>query len=462
MLLRSVEIDGHIVDVRIAGGRIAQIGTQLDTKGVVLEGRGGALIPGLNDHHLHVLATAARRSSVALDHITSVEQIAERLARAENKGWIRAVGCTAELAEAMTSDMLDEMVPDRPLRMQDQTGALWLLNSAGLDRVLSGLTTDEWPSYVERDAVGRPTGRIWRGDDWLRGRVRSEPVDLAPLGNEMARYGITGIADASVSNDRHSAALLAEAVRSGALPQQLMLMSAGPLETPVDRAFTVGPVKILIDTRALPQFDAMTAKIVEAHRVGRAVAVHCVTATELAFTLAAFAEAGSQDGDRIEHGSVIPADAIPAIGEAGLRVVTQAGFIAARGDRYLKDVAPQDQSDLYRAASLLAAGVRVAGSSDAPYGPLDPWIAIASSIGRFAPSGMVIGASEALDRRAALDRYLSPLEDPGGRISQVRVGEPADLCLLNRSLAAALATPSSGHVAATLRRGVTIFKRHGN
>lgn len=39
-----------------------------------------------------------------------------------------------------------------------------------------------------------------------------------------------------------------------------------------------------------------------------------------------------------------------------LWVVTQAGFIAARGTRYLKDVAPQDQLEPYRTASLPAAG----------------------------------------------------------------------------------------------------------
>lgn len=458
MLLRSVELGGDIVDVRISGGRIVQIGPGLSGDAAIVEGRGGALIPGLADHHLHILATAARRTSVAIDDVADIDTIAARLTAVEGLGWIRAVGCPAALADTLTRDDLDVMMPDRPLRMQDQTGALWLLNGAALDRVLAGLDAGDWPASVERDARGRPTGRIWRGDDWLRGRMEPDPPDLAPLGRELARYGVTALADASVSNDARSAALLAEAVRTGALPQRLMLMSAGPLAAPADGAFTVGPVKLLIDTRALPPFDAMVANIADAHDRGRAVAVHCVTATELAFTLGAFAEAGCRDGDRIEHGSVIAPDAISAIREAGLRVVTQAGFIAARGDRYLRDVAAQDRPDLYRAASLLDAGIRVAGSSDAPYGPLDPWIGMATSIDRKAPSGAVVGALEGLTPRDALDRYLSPLDDPGGPVRRVAVGGPADLCLLGRPLDCVLAAPSSAHVRATWRDGTMIYR----
>ncbi|HCW62076.1 amidohydrolase family protein [Sphingobium sp. UBA5915] len=459
MLLRSVALDGDLVDVRIADGRIAQIGRGLSAHEVIVDGDGGALIPGLADHHLHILATAARRSSVVIDDVVGMDDIAVRLAKVEGKGWIRAVDCPATLADTMTCDDLDAILPDRPLRMQDQTGALWLLNGVALDRVLGGIDADGWPASVERDGAGRPTGRIWRGDDWLRGRLVAEPPDLAPLGRELARYGVTALADASVSNDPQSAMLLAHAVRTGALPQKLMLMSGGPLEAPADLAFTVGPVKILIDASALPPFDIMVAKIADAHENGRMVAVHCVTATELAFTLAAFAEAGCRDGDRIEHGSVIPPDAIGAIRDAGLRVVTQAGFIAARGDRYLRDVATQDQPDLYRAASLLRAGVRVAGSSDAPYGPLDPWISMATSIDRRAPSGAVVGAKETLTPIAALDRYLSPLDDPGGAPRHIAIGEPADLCLLDRPLDRALAAPSSTCVKMTMRDGRILYHR---
>lgn len=40
------------------------------------------------------------------------------------------------------------------------------------------------------------------------------------------------------------------------------------------------------------------------------------------------------------------------------------------------DVPAADRGDLYRCGRLAAAGVPVAVSSDAPYGPLDPWAVI--------------------------------------------------------------------------------------
>ncbi len=52
-------------------------------------------------------------------------------------------------------------------------------------------------------------------------------------------------------------------------------------------------------------------------------------------------------------------------------MVTQPGFIAVRGDDYYRDVDPDDLAHLYPFASLVAAGIRVHASSDAPFGP---WI----------------------------------------------------------------------------------------
>src|SRR3546814_2061233 len=68
VLLRDVEVDvnGRRVDVRVVGPAIAEVSVGLapGPGAEVVDGEGGALIPGLHDHHLHLLATAAARSSV--------------------------------------------------------------------------------------------------------------------------------------------------------------------------------------------------------------------------------------------------------------------------------------------------------------------------------------------------------------------------------------------------------------
>ena len=63
VLVHDVEVDGRAgLDVRLADGRITAIGPRLAPApgDDVLDGHGGALLPGLHDHHLHLRATGAR------------------------------------------------------------------------------------------------------------------------------------------------------------------------------------------------------------------------------------------------------------------------------------------------------------------------------------------------------------------------------------------------------------------
>lgn len=131
----------------------------------------------------------------------------------------------------------------------------------------------------------------------------------------------------------------------------------------------------------------------------------------------------------------MPADLVPDLAGLGVRVVTQPGFLADRGDDFLRDVDPRDRDDLYRCGSLLRAGIGVALSSDAPYGRLDPWAVINAAVARRTASGQVAGSGEAITFARALDAYLAPLGDPGGPPRRVRPGWPADLAVLRAPLA---------------------------
>ena len=446
LTIRDVEVEGRSgLDVRIEAGRIAEIGVGLPKSRSDLDGYGGALIPGLCDHHIHLLAQAAKANSVSMAGVKSAADLATLIARAIRDrppgAWVRVLDYHEVLAGELTRRALDILSPDNPLRIQHQTGSLWILNS----RAIAALGSGDDPPGFERD-----TGRVWRGDAWLRSRIGSEPPSLAPLGRQLAAYGITALTDASVTTDAEAADLLARAHRCGDLPQRLTLMSGGVLAAPADGAFAVGPVKVLLDDHALPEFDDFVARIARARTWGRAVAVHCVTAAELALTLAAFEAAGAQPGDRIEHGSVIPLAAIGQLKALGLTVVTQSGFIRERGDRYMAQVDPRDRPDLYRCASLLAAGVPVAGSSDAPYASPDPWVGIAAAMDRRSAGGLILGAEERVSPATALGMYF-------GDAKRLTVGVVADLCLLDAPLAEVLAEPSAERVQATLIDGRVIL-----
>jgi predicted amidohydrolase YtcJ len=456
LVIRHVEVEGRAgLDVRIDAGRIAEIGPQLARVANDLDGRGGALISGLVDHHIHLFALAAQAQSVDLAGAAGPADVRARIAAALAQrpagAWVRAVGYHETVAGELGRAELDALAPAHPLRVQHQTGSLWMLNSRALEQVGDG-------PPVERNAAGQATGRIWRADAWLRERIGDEPPALSPIGRQLAAYGITGVTDASVTTDQAAAALLAEAHRVAELPQRLTLMSGGPLTAPVDGALAVGPVKVLLDDHNLPDLGHFIGWIGQAREQGRVVAVHCVTAAELAITLAAFDAAGARPGDRIEHGGVIPAAAIGQLRRLGLTIVTQPAFVRERGDRYVAEVEPAEQPDLYRCASLIAAGVPVAFSSDAPYASPDPWAAIATAADRRTRGGRVLGAKERVTAGEALALHQAAPASPGSAARRVEVGEAADLCLLATPLHEALAQPSAELVRATLIGGRVVHE----
>ncbi len=412
LLIRNArDVAGGGVNVGIAAGRIAAIGVAVDGGGPEYDARGLTVGAGLHDHHLHLLATAARMGSVDLAGCNSSTEVIARLraAAGEPGAWVRAIGYDERIAGLPDRDLLDTWLSGRPLRMQDRTGGYWLLNSAGLVQ----LGAPPFPDCVERDADGRPNGRIWRGDAWLRERIGGTPPSLGTLGARLAARGVTGVTDAGASNGTAEAALLA-----GAMPQRLTMMGTEAL--PAGVGYALGPVKLLLDENDLPPVETVVARIAAARALERNVAAHCVTLGELVFYLEALRRAGGpRIGDRIEHGGMISESLIGDIAAAKLTVVTQPNFIHDRGERYLAQMDAGDLGDLYRLGSLVRRGVAVLGGSDAPYGDLDPWIAIRAATDRRTRRGAVIGADEAVDRTAALALYQSPLV----------IGTPADVIL---------------------------------
>ncbi|MCW2866676.1 MAG: amidohydrolase family protein [Marmoricola sp.] len=401
LVLRDVEVDGERVDVRVDDGRITAIASGLDAEEVV-DGRGGALLPGLHDHHLHLFALAAARAS------TDVGSGLDAL-RGATGDWVRAVNAR----ESVDRHVLDAIVPDRPVRVQHRSGGLWMLNSAAVHRVAHVL--DDSPD-VERDATGAPTGRLWRYDARLRPALPDGSPDLLPVVDELHGYGITSVTDATPDLD-------SETVRTlRALPLDVTLLG-----DPDGSA----PRKLLLRDHDLPTYDELLATVAETRARGRPVAVHCVTRESLLLTLAVLDEVGRLPGDRIEHAAVVPDPALLR----GMAVVTQPAFVTTRGEDYARDVSAHDLPHLYPYASLLAAGVEVRPSSDAPYGPLDPWEVVRAARDRD------LGPGERVPAATSLAAYL-----PG----RVEVGDAGGLCLLHVSLAEALAEPHAQLVRLTV------------
>ncbi|HYA68712.1 MAG TPA: amidohydrolase family protein [Acidimicrobiales bacterium] len=450
--------------IRINRDRIVAVGPDVDLHHAdeVIDAGGGAVIPGLHDHHVHLHATAAALQSLRLGppEVADRSAFAAELARVDRElapgAWIRAVGYHDSVAGPLDRHVLDALVPHRPVRVQDRSGSQWVLNSAGIDAIVPLATMpDEAGRGVERDAMGRPTGRLTRMDGWLARELAPARLSLQAVGAAAARAGVVGFTDATPLAETEQLDLLVAAQRAGDIRQRVTVMSAPARAIRPPATIELGPVKIVLDDDRLPGFEELCATVAAAHHERRNVAIHCVTGVQVVLTVAALTEAGSLAGDRIEHGAIIPDDLLAPLAALGVTVVTNPGFVAERGDDYLRDVDPGDVALLYRCQSLRRAGIKTAAGTDAPFGPADPWRVIRTCVERTTASGAALGLGEGVDPRVALSMFLGSASAPG-RLRRIAPGQPADLCVLHTALDNALRAPAADNVALCLIGGAIV------
>lgn len=459
MLIRNAEIHfSEHADLRIEDGVVVEIGAALSAAPgeTIIDAAGNSLLPGLHDHHLHFMAYAAALDSVSCGPpaISDARELGAALqAKAHEKfanpaAWLRGIGYHESVAGDIDRRWLDAVVPQLPVRIQHRSGRLWILNSRALE-----LLGDLHATPLEQ-LGGEFTGRLYDADGWLRERIGRQLPDVRRASQQLAHFGITGFTDTSPGNDAETFEQFAQLQRSGAIVQNVVLMGGAGLSAcaaqPMLRA---GATKVHMHDSELPDFSVLCATIRRSHADRRPVAIHCVTLTELVFSLTAFREAGTIDGDRIEHAAIAPPELVEQIAQLNLIVVTQPNFIEERGDVYLREVDPVDRPWLYRLRGFVDAGVRLAGSTDAPFGAANPWAAMQAAVTRKTKAGEVIGAAEALTPEAALELILGDPVLPGAGVNRIEVGSRADLCLLDRRWAQARVDLAAVGVRATLCDG---------
>lgn len=453
MLIRRAELGfgARVADVRIEAGRVAEVADRLARRygEETLDAGGTALLPALRDHHLHLYALAAARASIRCGppDVANAETLETALRRADGVlppgEWLRGTAFHESVLVASGIEdfraWLDAVLPARPVRIQHRGGRLWWLNAAALRRLGIHPTADDTP--LERNDQGF-TGRLYDADGWLRQRIGSVRPSLAAVSREMWRWGVTAVTDASHANGPADYAAFAAAQARGELLQDVRVMGGAALDAVRDEVLGAarlwrGERKFHLHAHVLPDFDGVCAGIRAAHAAGRGTAFHCVERGELVFALAALATAGARPADRIEHAGVAPPELVAEMAKLGVTVVTQPGFITERGDAYRREVAADDQPWLYPAHRLLAAGVPLALSSDAPYADPNPWRTAAAAVTRQTPAGEVLNPDERLTPECAVARLMAPLATPGAPAPRVVPGASADLCLLPLPWAAA-------------------------
>lgn len=432
LIQRAALLDGRVVDIR-ADAQITEVAPDLAPQPdeLVLDAAGGAVIPGLHDHHVHVHSAAAAADSVRVGttEVSDRDDLARVLGAAQvgDDGWIRAVGYHEAVAGPLDRSRLDTLAPAVPVRVQHRSGIMWTLNSAGLAAV--GL-------------ADHPDGRLRSADrSWSDALARRDTA-IDDLSHRLCAYGVTGITDATPDLDIGDMVKLDEVHRHGGLSQRLHHLAPGK--------------RILHDDNL--NLEDLIDWVTRRHRDGAPVAVHCVTAAQLVITIAALRTAGVHRDDRIEHAAVVPDDCLTDLVDLGVTVVTQPNFVAERGDQYLADVPADEHHQLWRLASLLDAGVPVALSTDMPFGDGDPWAVMRAAVHRTTPSGAVLGERERVDARTALTLFLGTALEPTVPRT-VAPGQPGDLCVLDIPPTQMLDELDARAVAATVIGGDVVHRR---
>ncbi|GAA3402356.1 amidohydrolase [Pseudarthrobacter polychromogenes] len=475
LVLANVRIPGDaaLYSVHISDGRVSRLGAGAESPGAarVIDAGGRCLIPGLWDEHVHMTQWALHANRVDLSGALSAQDAAA-VVRSSMPGAdpaVTAVGVgfrDALWPDAPSLALLDEAAGSQPTALvSHDLHSVWL-NTAAARRYAvqvdaSGLLRED-PAFALTRELGRLPDAVV--DAWVAGAAKAA-----------AARGVVGVVDLEMTWNRDpwlrriAGGFDALRVDAGVYPADLERAVAAGMRTGqgVDGGkglLRVGPLKVLIDgalnTRTAYCVDPypfgghglltvepeeLLALLERARDTGFIPAVHAIGDAANQVALDAFERAGI--GGRIEHAQFVRREDLARFGPLGVLASVQP--VHALDDRDAAETNWSGRTDrAFPLRSLLDAGASLLLGSDAPVAPLDPWAAMAVATVRARDDGRgPWHPQEAITRRQAL------LASSRGR-SRVRVGDPADLVLLDEdSIAAPTDVFAAMPVAATLVAG---------
>lgn len=347
-------VNGHVFGhpgctaVRTAGGRIVAIGTDADLgrEGELIDARGGLVLPGLDDAHIHLRYGARQMGDADLFGIGTVDEtlaaIARHAASHPDTPWVRGRGWVySAFPDGLPHRrQLDAVIPDRPAWLRCYDGHTGWANSAalraaGIDRHTVGPAT----GVVVRDESGEPTGVLKEdAQDLVEAVVPtpSEADDRRAVAEAIAglhRDGITAAQDAM--GDLDNLRFFARMADEGGLPLRVRtaldmahgissaewrdrldayeaeafprrggeFLGAGVLKAFADGVIEARTASMLAPyeddvSAGLPNWDAeaLAAHVAEADRRGWQIETHAIGDRGVRMTLDAYQHAAEANG----------------------------------------------------------------------------------------------------------------------------------------------------------------------
>lgn len=492
--IRTMDAKRTVVrSMAVLNGKIVVVGSAADTgaligpKTTVIDAKGKTIIPGLNDAHLHFMATGAQRSQIDLGKgVASAAEFVRRLkefaAKLPKGRWIEGGRWDHENwtpAELPTAAMIDAVTPDNPVYVSRLDGHMSLANSlamrlAGVDRN----TKDVAGGEIVRDANGNPTGIFKDAAETYIESVIPEPSFAQKLEQGIAATEYAASLGITSAQDMGSSALdisvYQELLRQGRLKTRLYGCTtlagykrwedvgiARAFGTPMLRvgcvkgyadgslgsttAWLFGPYSDAPNTTGLPRADVLTTMkqdIIHADKAGLQVNIHAIGDRSNATILDYYAGLDEANGVRdrrfrIEHAQHLRQQDIPRFGKLKVVASMQPMHVYDDGKWAVKRIGTERLRGTYAFRTLLDTGAVLAFGSDSPVANLNAIFGIYAAVTRQTsdlknPTGWVpeqkITVDEAVRAFTYGSAYAEFQDDVKGTLE---VGKLADFVILS-------------------------------
>ena len=488
--------------VAIKDGKFLVVGSNSDVESVAGAGTevidlGGAFVmPGLVDvHGFHGMSTENRTYCELKGTFwepTEEQILADLRACAEEyppePEWFIAEGFTPGpmSKEVLRLATLDEIIPDKPAYVQDESGHNAWVNSRALE--IAGVTAetpDPPAGYFERDESGALTGRVFESAQ--NAFTELLPVqDLATqkLGTtkflrQAIEKGVTAIGNA-YNFERHLAAW--QALKAGGeLELHVVLFQDGNFGTgdltPVDdilaryddydlpgrpgvkigldgavesgtSPMVDGYVDPSIEAELVIEPETLSAYVAELDKHGFQVKIHAIGDLAVRSAIDALepvirAAGGNPNRHHIDHNSHVKPVDMDRMADLGIPATIWA-VLNAPVSYNLEIVRPMltdaQWARAYPNRELLDAGVHLANHTDAPQANMWPWFGMEASVTRGYPGKPEVpamGPDQALTVEETIrihtinGAWTLRLDDETGSIEE---GKSADMIVLNHNL----------------------------
>jgi hypothetical protein len=406
----------------VSGGRVSFTGSAEDAvrrfpHAERIDLQMGCVLPGFVDAHVHLKEYALLYSDLDCTDAHEREEVLQKTAEAASSNkegeWLRGGGVDSDLLLEMTRHDLDGQTNDRPVILFSKDLHSGLVNSAalaaaGIDRGQK----DPLGGRIERDADGGPTGLLReRALELVKRSIPDEKNRDADAAVErslrnLSSYGITTICDCAAFPTGSPISSLVKLRHRERMKMRVVLMFGdrdaarlGAMGLPSlfgDENLKIGGCKLMIDgslssltalmstpykgqeTRGMQLMDEQ-----ELYEVVRRsyvhylwTAVHAIGDQANQIALDVYERLHNERGiprllKRIEHAQTLQDDQLERFAQLEVIPVGNPSHIPFDREYALRYLGPNARL-LHRFGSLREAGARLALSSDAPAGSVNP------------------------------------------------------------------------------------------